>query len=237
MFHPERCEIGAHAEVVRNLFEFQLGAFVTGQMILKSGSRSAAAAQPPISASCDEFCPVGANRAGRDFGESDLSKDGDWTEHPIPNPKNESLSPKLKRFPREARFAASFANLSRNTKVISMSNIGKLAYQGEHRSLDDIRGHIRTLKFQAEIRIRKVEFPPASPDAPTHKVTAKGPTGEFLDVGRGWEKSITRGPNEGDTFLSVTIDDPSFEHSLNFAVFKDDDHAAATWRRRQDQTV
>lgn len=116
-----------------------------------------------------------------------------------------------------------------------MSKIGKLQYQVNPGTFDDVRGHIRTLDFTAEIRITLDREASPHPDAPTHVVMARGSGSDFIPVGAGWEKSIIRGENAGDTFLSVTLDDPSFPHPINFAVFKDTDHAVATWRRRQDR--
>ncbi|MGY6626895.1 MAG: DUF736 domain-containing protein [Oceanicaulis sp.] len=117
-----------------------------------------------------------------------------------------------------------------------MSKIGTFTPQNPSDFFADLKGHLRTLQFQAEARITQNRQAPVTPDAPTHSVTVRGPSGEFIEVGAGWTKEIMRGVNMGDHFLSVTLDDPSFPHPLNFAVFKEGDKAVATWRRRQDQT-
>jgi uncharacterized protein (DUF736 family) len=41
----------------------------------------------------------------------------------------------------------------------------------------------------------------------------------------------------GQTFLSITLDDPSFPQPLNVSAFKqpNSDEYAITWRRRQDR--
>lgn len=114
-----------------------------------------------------------------------------------------------------------------------MSQIGKLVPQDRMDFWRDLKGHVRTLKFTAELRIERHRQPSENPDAPSHSVTARGPTGEFIEVGSAWTKTMLRGDASGDEFLSITIDDPSFEHALNFAVFRDGDFASATWRRRQ----
>ena len=117
-----------------------------------------------------------------------------------------------------------------------MSTIGRLHPQDRMDFWKDLKGHVRTLRFNAEIRITRNADQSSNPDAPTHKITARGPTGEVIEVGSAWTKIITRGEFDGDEFLSATIDDPSFDHSLNFAVFRDGEVASATWRRRQDKS-
>jgi len=118
-----------------------------------------------------------------------------------------------------------------------MSKIGTFKPFDPTDVFGDLRGNVRTLQFEAEIRIARNREAPQSPDVPSHTVTARGPSGEFIEVGAAWTKEITRGVNIGDAFLSVTLDDPSFQHPLNFAVFREGDVAVATWRRRQDQSA
>ena len=79
--------------------------------------------------------------------------------------------------------------------------------------------------------------PSANPDAPTHRVQVRDADGDMMEVGSGWKRDISRGPNMGESFLSITLDDPSFPHPLNFAVFRDGEVANATWRRRQEQSA
>ncbi|GLK50878.1 DUF736 domain-containing protein [Maricaulis virginensis] len=118
-----------------------------------------------------------------------------------------------------------------------MSKIGNLKPTGPGDFWSDLRGDIRTLSFKANIRIAAISDPSANPDAPTHRVYVRDAEGEMMELGGAWKRDINRGPNAGDQFLSVTLDDPSFPHPLNFAVFKDGDVASATWRRRQEQSA
>ncbi|WP_417487727.1 DUF736 domain-containing protein [Maricaulis sp.] len=118
-----------------------------------------------------------------------------------------------------------------------MSKIGTLKPTGPGDFWSDLRGSIRTLAFKAIIRIAATNEPQPHTDAPTHRVYVQDPDGEQMDLGSAWSRTINRGPNTGGTFLSVTLDDPSFPHPINFAVFKDGEAANAVWRRRQDQAA
>ncbi|WP_430431862.1 DUF736 domain-containing protein [Oceanicaulis sp.] len=118
-----------------------------------------------------------------------------------------------------------------------MANIGTLKPAGPNDFWSDLRGDIRTLNFKASVMITATPNPSANPDAPTHRVQVRDADGDMMEVGSGWKREITRGPNMGDSFLSVTLDDPSFPHPLNFAVFRDGEVANATWRRRQEQSA
>ncbi|MBO6796953.1 DUF736 family protein [Maricaulis sp.] len=118
-----------------------------------------------------------------------------------------------------------------------MSKIGTLKQTGPGDFWSDLRGEIRTLSFKGEIRIAIIVGTPISPGAPTHRVFMRDAEGDHMELGSAWTKTLNRGPNAGETFLSVTLDDPSFSHPLNFAVFKDGETANATWRRRQEQAA
>ncbi len=111
--------------------------------------------------------------------------------------------------------------------------IGNFNAQQPNDELAELLGHIKTMEFEADIKIRRGD-PSNNPDAPTHSVSARSPKGNFVPVGSAWTKKIVNGPNAGGEFLSVTLDDPSFEHPLNFAVFqKENGQWNAVWRRRQ----
>jgi uncharacterized protein (DUF736 family) len=118
-----------------------------------------------------------------------------------------------------------------------MSNIGKLKPSGPGTFWSDLRGKIRTLAFSGDILIQEKREPNSNPSVPSHRVLMRDTEGEPMEIGGAWTKKITRGESAGGTFLSVTLDDPSFPHSLNFAVFKEGDQAVAVWRRRQEQAA
>ncbi|MBI1236322.1 MAG: DUF736 family protein [Alphaproteobacteria bacterium] len=122
-------------------------------------------------------------------------------------------------------------------KETIMSKIGTLSPTGPGDFWSDLRGKIRTLSFKGDIRIEEKREQSPNPDAPSHRVFMRDAEGDPMEIGSAWPRRITRGQNEGDTFLSVTLDDPSFPHPLNFAVFREGDDAVATWRRRQEQAA
>lgn len=114
-----------------------------------------------------------------------------------------------------------------------MTTIGKLTPRSKDDFWAELSGFISTLAFQADIRISRRKTVDTDSTSPTHRVSVRGPQGDYVEIGAGWSKAMKRGANSGDEFLSVTLDDPSFPHPLNFAVFRDEDNALATWRRRQ----
>lgn len=118
-----------------------------------------------------------------------------------------------------------------------MSKIGILKPSGPGDFWSDLRGDVRTLNFKASVRITTITDLSANPDAPTHRVYVRVAEGDQMELGSAWKRDVKNGPNAGDHFLSVTLDDPSFPHPINFAVFRDGDIASATWRRRQDQAA
>lgn len=91
------------------------------------------------------------------------------------------------------------------------------------RSDGTMAGKLRTLKLALPgFLMRKIANPSQSPDAPTWELVVDG----VLVVGLGWEKTITRGENEGQGFFSLTFDDPSFDRPLHVAAFRAADDPA-----------
>lgn len=114
-----------------------------------------------------------------------------------------------------------------------MATIGRFRSVHVDDPLKELSGDIRTLNFNADVLIKRV-LASDHPDAPTHRVLAQSKAGDFVEVGSAWTKQTKTGPNPGDEFLSVSIDDPSFDHPLNFAVFSEGDGKwIATFRRRK----
>jgi len=116
-----------------------------------------------------------------------------------------------------------------------MAEIGNLTPSRE--GPDDIlSGTIRTLQMALEITLRPTGEP-ASSQRPSHRIFAKAPSGQHVEIGSAWTKEMTRPDKFGETFLSLTIDDPSFAHPLNVSAFKspDSDKYRVTWRRRQER--
>lgn len=61
--------------------------------------------------------------------------------------------------------------------------------------------------------------------------------GQEARIGAAWLKRVQAKGREGEEFLSITLDDPSFPARLNIAAFKSKEPGTWTvdWRRRQDQ--
>lgn len=56
--------------------------------------------------------------------------------------------------------------------------------------------------------------------APDYKVYAIGSMGQETDIGAAWLKTKKKVGEADLTFLSITIDDPSFPDKLNISAFK-----------------
>ena len=57
--------------------------------------------------------------------------------------------------------------------------------------------------------------------------------GEIVPVGSVWKRDIKRGDREGESMLSLSLDDPSFSEPLNLAAFKAEeaDTLDVVWNR------
>jgi|GEM_PF-2174455 len=54
----------------------------------------------------------------------------------------------------------------------------------------------------------------------THEVAVRAPHGDWVDAGRAWTRTISKGPNEGRVMLSISFDLPdALERKLNLAAF------------------
>ena len=76
-------------------------------------------------------------------------------------------------------------------------------------------------------------------EAPAYRVIAISDAGVEVDIGAVWVKSMKKPGREGEEFLSLALDDPSFPKRLNVAAFKDP--VTGEWnimfRRRQDRAA
>ncbi|MGU3400456.1 DUF736 domain-containing protein [Brucellaceae bacterium D45D] len=101
-----------------------------------------------------------------------------------------------------------------------MSQIGTFT-----RNDDGFFGRIRTLILDAEVAILPVDATDAE-NAPEHRVFLDG-----VEVGAAWERT---GEKAG-TWLSITIDDPSFGEPIRARLFEADSgksHWSLHWSRR-----
>ncbi len=94
------------------------------------------------------------------------------------------------------------------TKEYEMSEIGFLSPSQEGPE-NVLTGSIRTLQLALDITLRPTGEP-ANSTRPSHRIMTKTEIGQFVEVGSAWTKEMTRPDKFGETFLSLTIDDPSF---------------------------
>ena len=114
-----------------------------------------------------------------------------------------------------------------------MTQIGKFRSTYSTDVLSELVGTIRTINFSGKLSIIK-DGNSTNPNAPTHRVYFIPDDTAKVELGAARTQRIKRGPREGEEFLSVTIDDPSWQNSLSFSLFQDDETTwLATWRRRQ----
>lgn len=93
------------------------------------------------------------------------------------------------------------------------------------RTEDGFFGRVRTLVFDAEVAILPAETGDAG-NAPNHRVFCNG-----LEVGAAWDRTGGR----AGSYLSVTIDDPSFVEPIRAALFESETKKNAWnlhWTRR-----
>lgn len=101
-----------------------------------------------------------------------------------------------------------------------MTTIGSFTRRG-----DEYQGKLFTLSCKCNLRIVPVETR-ASPNAPDYRVFS-GPT----ELGAAWKKVAE---STGNDYLSVAIDDPSFQVPLNAALVAteaDPDRFVLVWTR------
>lgn len=114
---------------------------------------------------------------------------------------------------------------------MTLKNVGK----SENDCAEHLQGTLTSLEFMYPISIRRISDE-LDGEYPTHDIFLRPQGREYMKAGRGWEKTIRRGPNAGKTMISCTIDDPSFEKPLYFALFEDNPGEwTVRWSRlRQD---
>ena len=93
------------------------------------------------------------------------------------------------------------------------------------------RGKIRTLGMKLAIELHPNEDKRG--DGPDFIAYADA-GGDLVAIGGAWKKEVqAAGPNKGSRFLSITLDDPSFNAPLNCAAFPGGDGLpwAIVWNR------
>lgn len=117
-----------------------------------------------------------------------------------------------------------------------MLNVGYLN-EKQTNGKREFHGHINTRELNINIRLQE-NYYRSSDAAPSHLIFEKVNVADQPDVqiGCAWLKTPNRPDSNITEFLSLTIDDPSFSHSLHVAAFpKGDGKWDVTWRRRQEK--
>lgn len=116
-----------------------------------------------------------------------------------------------------------------------MSVIGSLR-QSDLKNLNEFVGRIDTLDLALSVRVVRTSDRP-SDRAPSHVVLARGKSGSEVQIGSAWMKVTPGDAGEEVTFLSVTLDDPSFDRPLNIAAFQSSEVGRwdVSWRRRRPE--
>ncbi|MVA82733.1 DUF736 family protein [Agrobacterium vitis] len=111
---------------------------------------------------------------------------------------------------------AARANRKRNT---TMAVIGEFTTNGNN----SIIGNVRTLTVSMKARLNPIER--VSRDAPDFRITAAN----GVEVGAGW-KVVS---NDGEEYISVKLDDPSFNAPITAALWpsEKDGEYALIWNR------
>lgn len=117
-----------------------------------------------------------------------------------------------------------------------MSEIGALNPQSND-EMGEYVGRIQTLDLDLFIRLVANQRS-SNPNAPSHSVLSKTKSGAWVQIGGAWLKTMQRGDRQGESFFSITLDDPGLPHSLNVAAFRkpEGNGFAITWRRRQAES-
>jgi uncharacterized protein (DUF736 family) len=141
---------------------------------------------------------------------------------------NFKLTPKPMRRQREARNSNPRGRTMKIGELKEMTgNSGKY-----------LVGAISTLSISLTIELKPAPKS-ESGRGPDYIIYAWSNAGVMVKVGGAWIKSMVRGANAGDEFITLTIDDPSLRQSLNVAAFKnaETDNWDIIFRRRQEKAA
>ncbi|TKT57525.1 DUF736 domain-containing protein [Agrobacterium sp. LC34] len=107
-------------------------------------------------------------------------------------------------------------------RITTMAIIGEFITNG-----NTITGNVRTLTVSLKARLNPIER--TSRDAPDFRITA----GPGVEIGAGWNQVS----NDGEPYISVKLDDPSFNAPINAALWpaeKDGDYTLVWNRPKRD---
>lgn len=92
---------------------------------------------------------------------------------------------------------------------------------------EELEGFIETLEHDLKFRLKLLHDRRGEKD-PSYEIVARNRTsGRAVRIGAGWIKTAARGSHEGEDFISLTFDDPSFPRPLYCTAFPNED--GQTW--------
>lgn len=106
-------------------------------------------------------------------------------------------------------------------------------------------GNFSSLKAELDLTLEpNPDFKPTeiNGDTPSHFVYATARGGKLIRIGSAWTKTVQNGANRGARFLSISVDDPSFDDTLSFQAFMESKPAPdgpavyeVRWRRPRER--
>jgi len=113
--------------------------------------------------------------------------------------------------------------------------IGELK-ENEYGTSPPFEGWIRTLDLELSVQLHTANAK-ASNSSPDYQIYSKGRGNYWVQIGNAWKKIPRMATGPDQYFLSITIDDLSFDKPINVAAFKSGNETwDVTWRRRQDRS-
>jgi len=102
--------------------------------------------------------------------------------------------------------------------------------------MEELAGQIRTLDLDLAIRLVRLNDSPGG-SHPSHCVLTRNRAGQEFQIGSAWRKTIQAAHRQGEEFLSIMLDDPTFATPLNVVAFKNGDGETwnIVWRRRPER--
>lgn len=115
-----------------------------------------------------------------------------------------------------------------------MSIIGTLA-PVQRDGAQALHGHICTLTLDCTLLLQPTGEPSGS-NRPAFRVHAEKAADHIVEIGAAWQKR--RKDGSGEPFLTITLDDPSFDNAINVAAFPNENGGyQISWRRQADRNA
>lgn len=99
----------------------------------------------------------------------------------------------------------------------------------------DLKGKISTLEATFILKLIPNEEMKKE-NSPTHSIMAQSFSGDTIQIGSAWERTINEGKSRGLKMFSLAMEDPSFKAPLNCSAFPSTDGYYITFERQQKQS-